>query len=84
VAINYFLGWSQEDLLVELRNAQEDLSAGKSTVRAAAGDLENRSVIAKSAEDRIKLILKSLNALDPITYPIDQVTAITMTKAAFS
>jgi hypothetical protein len=84
MAINYFINWSREDLERELRLAQEDLSAGKSTTRAGAGDASVENRVEKSVEERIKLLLKALNAIDPTAYPIDSISAITRTKAAFS
>lgn len=84
MAINYFIGWDQEDLETELRAAQEDLAAGKATTEGRAGDVTSRSQMEQSCQQRIKLLLKALNALDPETYPIDQVTAITATRVCFS
>ena len=84
MAINYFIGWSVRELEAALREAQEDLAAGKSGTLAQAGDARAESQIAKSAEERIRMILKALNQKEPDRYPLDQTTAITQTKAAFS
>lgn len=83
MAINYFIGWSQSQLETELRAAQEDMAAGKQIVQSGAGDASMQNRIEKSVEQRIQLLLKSLNALDPDTYPISDVTAITTTRAVF-
>lgn len=84
MAINYFLGWSEAELKEALRRAQEDLADGKAALGARAGDasIENQNV--KSAEERIRLILRALHAKSPDEYPLDEITAITSTKAAFS
>jgi len=84
MAINYFIGWEQEDLERELRAAQEDLAAGKSMIQSSAGDAEGRFMREASITERIKALLKALNVVDPATYPIDQISAITVTKVALS
>ena len=84
MAINYFMGWTESELLEELVAAQEDLAAGKSTTEARAGEVGNRSQVEQSAQQRIKLLLKALNAINPTDYPIDQVTAVTATRVCFS
>lgn len=84
VAINYFIGWSMEELEAELATAQEDLAAGSALTRAGAGDTMSENIVNKSPEARIRMILKALNLLDSVKYPIDQVTAITETRVAFS
>ena len=84
MAINYFVGWNQQELEEELVSAQEDLAAGKATVMAQAGEARSGSEVELSAQARIKQLLKALNLLDPTTYPIDLVTAVTSTRACFS
>lgn len=84
MAINYFIGWSLDELKAELRAAQEELLNGKAASAARAGDTSIENEIVKSAEARIQLIYKALHALAPEEYPLDEITAITSTKAAFS
>jgi hypothetical protein len=84
MAFNPFIGWSQEDLLEALTAAQEDLAAGKSTTRVGAGDANVESRMDKSPEARIELLYRALNLLDSTRYPIDQISRISITKAAFS
>lgn len=84
MAINYFAGWSRQELETELRAAQEDLAAGKATVSAQAGEVRNGSQVEMSAPERIKMILRALNKIAPEDYPAADVTAITSTRAAFS
>lgn len=84
MAINYFIGWSVDELRTELRAAQEDLAAGKSITRSGAGEASFENQVEKSIESRIQLLLQALNKLDPATYPIDQVTAIDRVKISFA
>ena len=84
MAINYFIGWSQQDLEEALREAQEDLAQGKSTIAAQGGDSRIGSQVDLSAQERIKMILKALNLLDPDTYPIASVSSINTTRACFT
>lgn len=84
MALNYFIGWSVEELEAELRLAQEDLAAGKATISAGAGDANTASRVDKSAEARIEMILKALNLLDPERYPSASITRITRTTVSFA
>jgi len=84
VAINYFIGWTQQQLEIELQAAQEDLAAGKSTIAAQGGDSRIGSQVELAPQERIKLILKALNALDPDNYPIADITSVNLTRAAFT
>lgn len=84
MAINYFIGWNQGDLEEALRNAQEDLAAGKASIQAGAGDASAQHRVEKSITSRIQMIYKALNLADPVTYPIEQISAITAVKVAFS
>ena len=78
MAINYFVGWSQQELVEELVAAQEDLAAGKATVRAESGGegggVRIQSQMDISAVSRIELLLQALNRIDPVTYPADQIS----------
>ena len=74
MAINYFVGWEQQDLEVELRAAQEELAAGKATIRTASADVGVWSQVENSLTSRIEMLLQGLNRLDPVNYPIDQVS----------
>ena len=83
MAINYFIGWAQADLEAELRAAQEDLAAGKATISAQGGDTRVGSAVERSAEERIRLLLRALSALDPEAYPPESINPITSTRASF-
>jgi hypothetical protein len=84
MAFNPFLGKSQEWLETELSNAQRDFSRGKATVGATSADMSIRSEVEISLTQRIQLILRALNRIDPTTYPIEQISPISATKAVFS
>jgi hypothetical protein len=84
MAFNPFLGWSVEDLLRELRSAQEDLAAGASITRAGASDATSEQRIDKSPEERIRIILRALNRIDPDTYPIADITPTDRTRIVFN
>ena len=84
MAINYFIGWTQSELEEELAAAQEDLAAGKATIMAQAGEARSGRAVEESAVNRIKMLLRALNAVNPTAYPADQVTAMTSTRAAFA
>lgn len=83
MAFNAFIGWTREDLETELRAAQEDLASGKVGTKTTAGDVSSESRTEASAIERVKLLLRALNRIDPDAYPIDQITAIDRTRATF-
>ena len=83
MAINFFIGWTLEDLETELRAAQEDLAAGKSTISAGAGDASQQSKTDMAPADRVKMILRALNKLDPETYPIADITSNDRTRIVY-
>ncbi len=78
------MGWSQSDLESALEKAQEDLAAGKMTTGAGDGTVMVKNSIDARPETRIRRILLALNKLDPTTYPISQITPITVTRVIFS
>lgn len=83
MAFNPFIGQQQSDLEAALKLAQADLMAGRATIRAKSGDIMLDSQVDTSLQERIRLILKALNLLDPATYPIDQISMATQTRAVF-
>lgn len=83
MALNPFIGLSQERLETELRQAQSDLLAGKNTIQAASGDIMIRSQPEMSLLERIRLILVALNRIDPSTYPYASITPSNATKIVF-
>lgn len=83
MAYNPFIGRSLEWLEAQLEAAQTDLGAGSVVNYAEAGDAKTQTKIDKSPDERIKLILKALNKIDPDTYPIADITAIDRTRVTF-
>lgn len=82
--LNPFINWNQQDLETELRRAQEDYAAGKTIVQNRSGDVGKVEQSEASAIARIKQILLALNKLDPVTYPLEQISSVSRTKAIFS
>lgn len=84
MALNYFIGWSQEDLETELRAAQEELARGKNFSEIASEGTSSRAEIETKAKERIELLLEALYLLDPDTYPLTSISRTTRTKGVFS
>jgi hypothetical protein len=84
MGLNYFIGWSRQDLERELRRAQEDMAAGASIESAGSGDVNSRNRTEHSPSERIKLLLKALSALDPEAYPASSTVAIRQTRIQFA
>jgi hypothetical protein len=84
MAWNPFVGRDRKWLEAELAAAQRDLSAGKTTIRAADGNVLVQSEVKTQAEERIRRLLRALNAIAPEDYPIDQITPITVGRMVFS
>ena len=69
MAINYFVGWSREDLEKELRLCQEDIARGKSLMQWGAGDSQGSSKILISLRERYEQIYFALSEDYPDDYP---------------
>ena len=67
-----------------MASAQEDLAAGASIESAGSGDVNSRNKTELSPQERIKMILKALNLLDPEKYPASAAVAITRTRINFA
>ncbi len=83
MAYNRFYGWSEADLLIELANAQSDLSRGKT-----ANDVQDsvgtriRSAVHTRPEVRIELIGKALYRINPTQYA-DLIGRVTSARVTF-
>jgi hypothetical protein len=84
MALNLFAGKSQAWLEAELAKAQADLSAGKTVTSVSSDGSTTGKLVQVSAVDRIKLLLRALNKLDPTHYPYNEATSVTRTRAVFS
>lgn len=84
MAASELYGWTAAELLVALRDAQNDLLTGSSLTDAGSGDITTRRKIEESALSRITLIQKALYQLDPTTYADFELVGATQTRAVFS
>lgn len=80
MAIDYFIGWTKAQMEVELRRCQEELVTGKTIIGSGAGDVTFNHRIEIEITDRIKLILRKLSKLDPVTYLPENTTPIDRTQ----
>lgn len=69
MAINYYAGWSEEDLLKEQRRAQERLSRG-SVVEAGAAGVRSVKKYEVSADIVLENLSYALYLLSPAKYPL--------------
>lgn len=84
MAFNAYLGKSQQWLESQLALAQADLAAGKTVTRANSDVIGVQNELGLSTTERIRLLLAALNKLDPETYPADQVSPATQTRAVLN
>lgn len=84
MALNYFAGWSVQELEVELRRAQSDLAAGSSLTSGGTGEVNSQSQVDKSPDERVAMLLRALSKLDPERYPPGSSVATRATKIVFS
>ncbi len=83
MAFNPFVGWTQAELEVELRSAQEELAAGASIGEVSAGDTSTRFDRQLSIERRIQQLYIALNALDSATYPLSSIVQPDRARVVF-
>ena len=81
---NYFEGWTEADLVIELRKCQEDMAAGASLVtsNSEGNGFGLRSEV--SIQERFERIRYALSILNPTTYPPRQTvdrTQFTVTQS---
>lgn len=67
--MNYFVGWSREDLEKALRQCQEDIAAGKTLVQWGAGDSSGQRKTMLRLQERYEQIYAALTELAPEDYP---------------
>ena len=82
MAINYFIGQTQESLETQLAAAQEELATGKHAASVSVGESSFTFEQELSLTKKIEMLLRALNLLDPDTYPIDQITPTTRARIA--
>lgn len=82
--MNPFIGKSQAWLEAELAHCQNELSSGKVRIEVDSDGVAVKHQAMGSIEYRIELILRRLNALDSVTYPIADTRRVTRTSARFT
>lgn len=82
MARNYFLGWAEAELLVARRAAQDELVAGASIASVSGGDTTISQAQQIGILTRLDMIEQALNAIDPTTYPLADITPIDRTTYA--
>ena len=78
--MNPFLGQTQTQLEIWLREAQEALATGRTPQSINAGDFGSTDFVQGNAEYRISQLLEALNLLAPETYPSSLTRRVTRTK----
>jgi len=78
--INYFIGKTKPWLQQELANAQEELAAGNTVMRAVTGETDTTAQVQVNIRNRIEHLLWALNQIDPATYPITSIRRVTQTQ----
>jgi len=87
VAVNYLFkkpgteAAEQASLEAELVKLQGELLAGKVRTSVSSGDVASGSQVEVSIKERIALVLRRLNQLDPDTYSAADCIRITRTRA---
>lgn len=84
MAFNPFIGRDQRWLEERLRDAQDEIATGMSTISGGLGEAQFGRIMSVGPMERMKLILQALNKLNPTAYPIDDITAPTRTVAQFT
>jgi hypothetical protein len=80
VALNPFLGETRANLESWLAIARKDLALGKTVSSAGAGDVNTANQIQMTPLQRIELLLRALNSIDPVTYPATSIRRVTRTQ----
>jgi len=83
MAVNYYFGWTESELLASLRKAQEDIAQGSMLASAGAGEVNASRVIQYSPGRRVQMIAQALYRLDPDKYADFQNANVTQTTARF-
>lgn len=84
MAVDLFYGLTEAELVEELRLAQRELMSGQSLSSVSAGGSSTSGVVQAGITDRIRMILRALNKLNPTDYPSTSTTPDTVTKICFS
>jgi hypothetical protein len=83
VAFNPFIGRDQAWLEERLRDTQDEIAGGMSTISGGLGEAQFGRIMTIGPTQRLTLLLQALNSLDPTTYPIDDITVPTRTVMTY-
>lgn len=67
--MNVFTGWTQAQLESALADVQQEIATGTTIVKTDADGVSVEMNYNMSPQARMRLILKALHRLDPVTYP---------------
>lgn len=84
MAVNYFIGQTQEWLERQLAMCQEDIAAGKTLIQWGAGDSSGIRKVQLTPQLRFAQLYYALYLLDPETYPSTGLAPTNRTRAVFS
>lgn len=83
MAQNPFIGRDRSWLEAKLREAQDELASGKSSISGGMADVSFGKIMTVGPQKRIDQLYWALNRIDPATYPIDQIASATRTTAIY-
>lgn len=84
MAFNPFIGQTEQWLVEKLRETQEELAGGKSTIGGNMGEVGFSKIMTIGPMQRLQMILAALNLLNPTAYPIDSSSVPRSTVGTFS
>ena len=67
--VNYFEGWSEDQLLAALEEVRKDIAKGRTLIQWGAGDSSGMSKITTTPEQRYRYIWFALSQLNSTVYP---------------
>lgn len=79
MGFNPFIGWTEVELVTELRSAQEELARGSQVVGTGSGDVNATFLAREAARTRIETLLMALHRLNPDDYPLYVITRVRKT-----
>jgi len=79
--VNLFVGWTEAELLVAFRAAQDELSAGSQLEAAGSGDVSSTRRVQVGAITRLRMLGSALAKINPVAYPVADYIAPTRTVA---
>ncbi len=84
MAFNAFIGLDQATLEQALLDTQKEILTGKSNIGGTLREVSYSKIMTIGPTQRLAMILRALNLLDPEAYPIYDVSIPTRTIATYS